>query len=164
LWILEFLKSLPKELAVFIAAATPIIEVRGSIPLGFGLGLNPVKIFLISVIGSLIPVIPILWFLNFLTDDLRKIKLLDRFFEWLFKRTRSRSELIEKYETAGLALFVAIPLPVTGVWTGCVAAYLFGLSWMQTIAAVALGTILASTIVTVIFTVGAAGIISLLRL
>jgi len=147
-----------EKIAVLIAAATPVIEVRGSIPLGLGMGLDPVKVFLISVVGSLIPVFPVLWFLNFLTKDLRKIKLFDRFFEWLFNRTRARSELIEKYETLGLALFVAVPLPVTGVWTGCVAAYLFGLSWRNTFLAVMAGTTIASIIVTAIFTVGAWGL------
>ncbi len=164
MWILDFLKTLPKEAAVLIAAATPIIEVRGSIPLGFVLGLHPLSTFLISVAGSLIPVIPVFWFLNFLTDDLRKIKIFDRFFEWLFARTRARSKLVEKYETLGLALFVSIPLPVTGVWTGCVAAFLFGLPWRNAIIAIALGTTIASIIVTFIFTVGAMGIIKLLGL
>ena len=54
-----------EKIAVLIAAATPVIEVRGSIPLGLGMGLDPVKVFLISVVGSLIPVFPVLWFLNF---------------------------------------------------------------------------------------------------
>ena len=148
--ILTFLKGLPKELIVLITAASPIIEVRGSVPLGFVLGLPPLKTFLISIVGSLIPVIPILWFLNFLTDELRKIKIFDRFFEWLFERTRSRSKLVERYETLGLALFVSIPLPGTGVWTGCVAAYLFGLPWSNTILAVTLGTTIAAAILSAV--------------
>jgi len=164
LFIIDLLKSLPKELAVLIAAAMPIIEVRGAIPLGFAINLSPIKIFMFSVIGSLLPVIPILWFLNFLTKDLRKIKLFDRFFEWLFTRTKARSEMIKKYETIGLMLFVAIPLPITGVWTGCVAAYLFGLSWKNTFIATALGTIIASIIVTIVFHLGAIGIMALLHL
>ena len=150
MWILTFLKGLPKELIVLITAASPIIEVRGSVPLGFVLGLPPLKTFLISIVGSLIPVIPILWFLNFLTDELRKIKIFERFFEWLFERTRSRSKLVERYETLGLALFVSIPLPGTGVWTGCVAAYLFGLPWSNTILAVTLGTTIAAAILSAV--------------
>ncbi len=149
MWIIELLKGLPKELIVAITAASPIIEVRGSVPLGIlQFGLPPFKNFLISVVGSLVPIFPILWILNFLTDGLRKIKIFDRFFEWLFTRTRAKSKLIEKYETLGLALFVSIPLPGTGVWTGCVAAYLFGLPWSNTILAATIGTSIAAAILT----------------
>lgn len=148
MWIVELFKGLPKEAALLIAAATPVIEVRGSVPLGFLLGLPPLKIFALSVIGSFVPAMPLFWFLNFATKRLRKYPACDRFFEWLFSRTRARSALIERYETIGLTLFVAVPLPGTGVWTGIVAAYLFGLSWTEMTAASLLGTTLAALALT----------------
>jgi uncharacterized membrane protein len=136
-----------KEIAVLLAAATPIIEVRGSIPLGLYLGLSPATTFTLSIIGSFIPAMPLLWFLKFLTDKLRKIEVFDRFFSWLFARTSAKSKLIEEYETAGLALFIGVPLPGTGVWTGVVGAYLFGLSWSNTAIASLSGTAIASSLV-----------------
>ncbi|MFC1560276.1 COG2426 family protein [Candidatus Margulisiibacteriota bacterium] len=139
-----------KELTVFLLAAAPIVELRGSIPLGLGLGIPIFQNYLLGVSGSILPVIPILWFLNTMTKGLRKIGLFDKFFAWLFARTRARSKLVERYEMLGLILFIAVPLPVTGVWTGCVAAYLFGLTWLETFVAATIGTSIAGLIVTLI--------------
>ena len=144
MWILNFLNGLPKELIVGILAALPISEVRGSVPIGLKLGLPPLNVLIISICASLLPVFPILWFLSAFTEKLRKIEFFDRFFDWLFKRTRSRSALVEKFEVLGLAIFVAIPFPTTGIWTGCVAAYLFGLPWKHAFFATAVGTTIAS--------------------
>ena len=145
---LELFKTLPKELAVFIMAATPVIEVRGAVPFGFILGLPWQLNFVLNVIGSIIPVLPILWFLNTLTEKLRKYKFWDNFFNWLFTRTRARSKIIQEFELVGLILFIGIPFPGTGVWTGCIAAYLLGLRWMPTFFCAVLGTIIATTLMT----------------
>jgi uncharacterized membrane protein len=136
-----------REWLVFLFAATPIFEVRGSIPLGLYFGLSPLKTYVLSVIGSILPILPILLGLNYLTEWLRKIPAFDRFFVWLFARTRAKSKLVERFETIGLMLFVAVPLPGTGVWTGCVAAYLFGLSYFEGFIACSLGTMIAGGLV-----------------
>lgn len=135
------------ELIVFLMAATPVIEVRGAVPVGIlTFSLDPMRVILLAIVGSILPVIPILWFLNFATERLRKIQIFDRFFEWLFHRTRSKSKIIEEFELVGLTLFVAVPLPGTGVWTGCVAAYLLGLPWIPTFICAAIGTTIASLV------------------
>jgi len=145
MFLVEFLKGLPNWLIILITSATPVIEVRGAVPLGIiALKMSPYTVIILSVIGSLIPVLPILWFLNTMTDRFRKIKWIDRFFEWLFTRTKKRSAIIEDLELVGLALFVGIPFPGTGVWTGCVAAYLLGLKPLPTFIAAFIGTIIAS--------------------
>jgi len=145
MFLVEFLKGLPNWLIILITSATPVIEVRGAVPLGIiALKMSPYTVVILSVIGSLIPVLPILWFLNTMTDRFRKIKWIDRFFEWLFTRTKKRSAIIEDLELVGLALFVGIPFPGTGVWTGCVAAYLLGLKPLPTFIAAFIGTIIAS--------------------
>jgi len=136
-----------RELLVFLTAATPILEVRGSIPLGLYLGLSPLKTFVLSVIGSVLPILPVLFGLNYLTVHLRKIPAMDRFFNWLFARTRAKGELVQRLETLGLFLFVAVPLPGTGAWTGCAAAYIFGLSYFNGFIACALGTAAAAVLV-----------------
>lgn len=135
------------EFIVFILAATPVIEVRGSVPLGLFYGLPPLKVYLLSVLGSILPIIPVLLILRYLTELLRKTPVMDRFFLWLFTRTRAKSRLVEDFETLGLMLFVSIPLPGTGVWTGCIAAYLFGLSYGKTLLACILGTAIAAGVV-----------------
>jgi uncharacterized membrane protein len=96
----------------------------------------------------MIPVPFILLLLGPVARILRRLPIFDRFFEWLFERTRRRSDTIKKYEELGLILFVAIPLPVTGAWTGSLAAFLFGLRfWMSFFCALA-GVCIAGVIVT----------------
>lgn len=147
MWLVNLLKSLPHELIVFIISATPVIEVRGAVPIALlYFKLPVVTTLLLGILGSILPVFPILWFLNTLTERLREVKLFDKFFEWLFHRTRSKSKIIEEFELVGLTLFVAIPFPGTGVWTGCVAAYLLGLPWIPTFICAAIGTTIASLV------------------
>jgi uncharacterized membrane protein len=136
-----------KSILTFLAAMTPIFELRGAIPLGIHFGLNPLTIFALAIVGNLIPIFPVLYFLEKGTDLLRKTKLGDRFFIWLFERTRKKSEIVEKYEWWGLMLFVAIPLPGTGAWSGCVAAHVMGLNKFKSFFPIALGVLIAGIIV-----------------
>ncbi|MGB9613028.1 MAG: COG2426 family protein, partial [Candidatus Margulisiibacteriota bacterium] len=115
--------TLPSQLVIFLTAAVPILEVRASVPLGIAaFRLAPFQTIILSIAGSILPIFPLLWCLNNLTDYLRKVSIIDRFFGWLFARTRAKSKLIEDLELIGLTLFIAIPLPGTGVWTGTIAA------------------------------------------
>ncbi|MBN2057979.1 MAG: small multi-drug export protein [Candidatus Saganbacteria bacterium] len=145
--LVELLAGLPKGLIIFLISATPVIEVRGAVPIAllyFKLPVFPT--LMLCVLGSLLPVFPLLLFLKYATDWLRKITVFDRFFDWLFTRTRSKSKIIQDFELVGLTLFVAIPFPGTGVWTGTIAAYLLGLPWIPTFICAAIGTVIASSI------------------
>jgi len=136
------------ELAVLVLAAIPVFEVRASIPLGIAVyHLSPVTTVVLSIIGSVLPVFPLLWILNNLTERFRKIPKFDQFLTWLFARTRAKSKMIEDLELVGLTLFIAVPLPGTGVWTGTIAAYLLGLRWLPTFFAGLVGTAIASALV-----------------
>ena len=155
--------GLPVELVVLIVSILPIFELRGGIPCGFALNLVWWKTYLFAVLGNLIPVVPLLLFLDPISNGLRRhISVADRFFQWLFARTRRKTEAgIQKYGVfLGLMLFVAIPLPVTGAWTGCVAAFLFGVRFRYSLPAVLLGVLIASLIVS-IATYGTATVIKL---
>ena len=151
---IEFLQGLPKELAVMISAALPVSELRGAIPLGLYLGLPLYKTVLLSIIGNLIPVVPILFFLTPVSEKLRHLPVFNKFFDWLFERTRKKADLIQRYEALGLILFVAIPLPVTGAWTGCVAASLFKIKFRYAFLAITTGVIIASVIVSILSQLG----------
>ncbi|MBU0672622.1 MAG: small multi-drug export protein [Candidatus Margulisbacteria bacterium] len=147
MWLVDLLRGLPNELIVFLVSATPVIEVRGAVPIALLLFKLPVVTTLIlCVLGSILPVFPILWFLKIAVGKLRKIEFFDKFFEWLFARTRSKSKIIEDFELVGLTLFIAIPFPGTGVWTGTIAAYLLGLPWIPTFICATIGTTIASLI------------------
>ena len=137
-----------KEAAVVILAALPIAELRGAIPLALAMGFSPLKSYMLSFAGNLIPIVPLLFFLQPIAEKLRHIKMFEKFFDWLFERTRRKASLIEKFEALGLILFVAIPLPVTGAWTGCVAATLFKIRFRYAFAAITAGVVFAGLIVT----------------
>jgi len=149
--LLEHIQQLPPPLAVFVVSMLPIFELRGGIPVGYAMGMeNPFLIYLIAVVGNFAPVLPILLLLGPAERYLRRFKTMDRFLDWLFRRTVSRSDLIRKYESLGLILFVAIPAPMTGAWTGSVAAYLFKLPLRMAIPCIILGILIAGIVVTLV--------------
>ena len=156
--LLQYFEQLPAPVAVFLVAMLPVFELRGAIPAGYAMGMNsPLLIYLLAVAGNFIPVLPIILGLGPAERYLRKYKFFDRFLDWLFKRTRSRSDVIKKYESLGLILFVAIPLPMTGAWTGSIAAYLFKLPLRMAIPCIILGILIAGVVVTLV----SQGVISL---
>jgi uncharacterized membrane protein len=139
-------------------AASPIIELRGAIPWAIQEFDFPwYYAYFIAVIGNMLPVPFILLLLNTITQLLSRFPLFDRFFKWLFAYTRRRGTLIEKYERIGLVLFVAIPLPITGAWTGSIAAVLLGMSFKRAILSIFLGVLIAGVIVTCLTLLGWVG-------
>ena len=154
-------KGISPELAVFLTSMLPIIELRGALPMAINLfQITWPKAFLISFLGNLVPVPFILWLLGPVVKILSRIKPLGKFFEWLFERTRRRgNKLIEKYEEIGLLAFVAIPLPMTGAWTGSLIAFLFGLDFRKSLLIIALGVFIAGVIVTCLCLLGWLGAI-----
>ena len=155
--VVAVLQGLSDEAIITVIAAMPVVELRLAIPYGIAKMAMPVKtVFLFSMIGNMLPVLPLLYLLGPLSDYLRKIKFFDRFFNWLFERTRKRSEVVQKYELLGLIILVAIPLPMTGAWTGSIAAFLFGLDKKISFLAITLGVFIAACVVTVL-TVGIQG-------
>ena len=148
--ILNFFKELPSEWLIVIVSAMPVSELRGAIPLGVMMGMPLARVFFLSIIGNLLPVLPLLYLLEPVSNKLRKFKLWKNFFDWLFERTRRKAKLVEKYELLGLIILVAIPLPMTGAWTGSVAAYLFKLPLRMAIPCIILGILIAGVVVTLV--------------
>ena len=141
--------GLSKELVVIIISALPILELRGAIPVAITVFHFPWHYaLLLAIIGNLLPVPVILLFLNTISKWLSRIGLFARFFHWLFEHTRQRGKIVERYERIGLGLFVAIPLPVTGAWTGSLAAVLFGLKFKHAFLSIFVGILIAGMIVT----------------
>ena len=152
------LSDIPSELSTILIAMLPISELRGAIPYALGCGMSWQQAYFWAVLGNFIPVIPLLLFLEPISSFLGSRYLIcHRFFQWLFARTRRRGQVVERYEALGLIIFVAIPLPVTGAWTGTVAAFLFGVRFRYSLPAVLLGILLAGTVVTL----ASLGVISL---
>ena len=145
------------ELIIVLLAALPISELRLSIPLAIiEFNISPVTAFLLSVIGNMIPVVLLLLFLEPVSNFLRRWKIWDKFFTWLFNRTyHKHNAKFEKYGSIGLAIFVGVPLPVTGAWTGCAAAFVFGFKFRNAFIAILAGVIMAGIIITVLTITGA---------
>lgn len=151
-FLLNTFSSVPPWIAVVIIAMLPIAELRLAIPIAIlGFGMDPVKAFSLSVLGNMLPIIPLLLYLEPVSDYLRQWKLWDVFFTWLFERThRKHSANFEKYGSIGLSIFVGIPLPVTGAWTGCAAAFVFGFKFKNALLAIFAGVLAAGTIITLL--------------
>lgn len=137
----------------FIAAMTPVGELRLAIPLALAkFNLTVTEVYFIAVLGNIIPVIALLLFLEPISEFLIKhSKLFERFFAWLFKRTRHRID--NHYQIIGslaLVIFVSIPLPVTGAWTGSVAAYLLGIPFWRALGLITIGILISGFLVSLI--------------
>jgi uncharacterized membrane protein len=147
--------GIPPELVIIIIAALPFIELRGAIPFGVNLLEMPwYTVFPLAVIGNLLPVPVILLFVEFASRELSRLPFFKRFFERLFTMTRQKSGIIRKYKYIGLALFVAVPLPVTGAWTGSLAAVLLSIERKWAAISVAAGVLIAGVIVTTLCLLG----------
>ena len=128
-----------RYLMTFVISMFPIVELRGAVPVGIALGLDTFLVLLVSIIGNLLP-IPFVIF--------KSTKILRKFGLWLEEKATKNVDKITKYEKLGLFLFVAIPLPGTGAWTGALIASLFDMRIKDSIIAISLGVITAGLIMT----------------
>ena len=148
----------PDSLVVAVIATLPVIELRGAIPVGINaLGMPWWEALPAAVAGNMVPVPLILWLLGPLSRLARRTRPGRRFFDWLFARAARKTAGLERYETLGLAVFVAIPLPATGAWTGAIAAFLLGIGLRHALWSILLGVVAAGGIMTVLSLMGWAG-------
>lgn len=145
-----FRKYFTKELTIAIISMIPLIELRGSIPVGIGLGIPYLKTVLISFIGSSIPSFFIIWFIGYIFDILRNIDFMDKIIERINTKVYNKRDKIEKYGYLGLILFVGIPLPGTGAWSGSLLAYLLQLNKPKALLSVIAGNAIAAFIMTLV--------------
>ena len=139
-----------RELIVFIISLMPILELRGGLIAAALLKLNIVRAFIICFIGNILPIPFILWFITPIFDRLKKTKLLSGLVNKLESKAMSKKEKIEKLEYIGLLLFVGIPLPGTGAWTGSLIASLLNMDKKKSLLYAILGVILAGIIMLVV--------------
>lgn len=139
-------------LYIFVISMVPIIELRGAIPVGYGLGLPFFINYIICCIGNLIPVPFILlfikWLLNFMSSS--KIGFFNKTANFVLKKADKNKGKITKYATWGLFLFVAIPLPGTGAWTGALVASLLDMKRSRAMLSITAGVIAAGLIMSLI--------------
>lgn len=146
---INLLETLPPELSVFIAAMLPILELRGAIPFARFLGLDPLQAYLLAVFGNLLPVPFILWLLGPVTAIAERYwpwlhRFLNRLYAWSHRRNSAK---FERLRDLALITFVAIPLPVTGAWSGALAAFVFGVQRRRALGLISIGVMIAGVIV-----------------
>lgn len=144
-------KGIPKQVIIILISMLPIVELRGAIPVAIGLlGMSWWESMFYAILGNMIPIPFVLLFMDKITTLLNKWSFTRNLLEKIFSRTRSKSKIIERYEEIGLTLFVAVPLPVTGAWTGSLAAYLLGLKFWKSILCALAGVSIAGIIMTLL--------------
>ncbi len=147
--LIELLSNSSHEVVTIILAMAPVSELRGAIPYAITIGNIPwQQAYVMAVIANFVPVIPILFLIGPVSEYMRRWQTFDRFFNWLFTRTRRKGKMIKRFEVLVLILFVAVPLPITGAWTGSLAAFLFGVRRRIALPAIFLGICIAGVIVT----------------
>ena len=138
-------------LKVFFISAVPLIEQRGAIPIGIiGYHINPYIVMLVSFLGSLLPVPFILLLFNKIFMWMKKYKRLEYINNFIENKLRKNSGKMEKYKEIGLIIFVAIPLPTTGLWTGSAVASFLGLDFKKSFICTALGGVCSAIIITIL--------------
>jgi uncharacterized membrane protein len=147
-----FLETVGKELCVFFCSMLPIIELRGAIPLGAAFGLPWWQNYLIAVAGNMLPIPIILLFVKSVLNWMAKcrVKLFNKIANKMFEKAEKNRGKIEKYAFWGLTLFVAIPLPATGAWTGTLVAALFDMKFWKSILAALIGVLIAGVVMTLV--------------
>lgn len=148
---------IPEWLAVVLLAALPVTELRLALPFARGvLEWSLAPAFLWSVVGNLLPVPFILWLLGPVTDWAeRHWNWLHRFLEKLFSYTRRRhTAKFDRMRDLALIAFVAIPLPITGAWSGSLAAFVFGVERRKAFALIVVGVLIAAVIVSALVEAG----------
>ena len=139
-----------KYLTVFLVSMVPLIELRGAVPIGTGLGLPWHWTLIVSIIGNCIPIPIILIFVKKVLTWMRgcSVKLFSKISNFMFEKAEKNREKINKYAAWGLFLFVAIPIPGTGAWTGALVASLFDMDKKKAALSIFSGVITAGLIMT----------------
>ena len=135
-------------LIVFLVSMMPVLELRGSIPIGYATGIHWIPCMLLSIIGNFLPVPFILLFIRVIFKWMKKIKFFAKIINWLETRAQKNSKKVLKYASWGLMIFVAIPLPGTGAWMGSLIAALLDMRLKYAIPSILGGVIIAGIIVT----------------
>ncbi len=152
--LIDNLSAIEPHIRVLILAVLPISELRGAIPLGVAWGMAPFSAFIWAVIGNFLPIIPLLLLLPKFFRHIMAIPFFDKILGGVNKRAYLHAQKMNsgKYQLLALMLFVAIPLPFTGVWSGCLVAVLLRLGFMPSLATILLGELIAGLLVSLVTT------------
>ena len=145
--IMTFLRDkVPDELTVFLISLMPVLEIRGGMIAARLLEMDFLKAFAICYVGNMLPIPFIILFIRKIFEFLRRLKFFERIIVKLEKKTEKNKDKVMRYEAWGLLLFVAIPLPGTGGWTGALMAALLDIRIKRSLPIIAIGVLIAGFI------------------
>jgi len=137
-----------QDLQIILLSAVPLTELRLTIPLAIALGISPVKSFVLACVGNFLPIIPLLLLLEPVGYLVAGVPIIKNIYAKLLEKIRAKGQKVEKYGALGLLLFVAIPFPGTGIYSGAILAFLFGIRFWYSFISLTLGMLLAGVAVT----------------
>lgn len=148
----EFLESnnIPTALIPFIVSLFPVLELRGGMIAAFILGVPFIQAFIVCFIGNMIPIPFILLFIRKIFNWMKKWKSLSKIVDKMEKRAEKKQDTMVKYKEWGLLIFVAVPLPGTGGWTGALIAALMDLRFKKSLPIIGIGVFIAGLIMSFI--------------
>lgn len=149
-WFTTYLSFVSPEIVVFIISLFPILELRGGLLAASLLKIPAMTAVPLCILGNILPIPFILLFIKQIFKWLKKTKTFRPMVEWLEKKAMGKSEKIQKYEFVGLMLFVGIPLPGTGAWTGALIASLLDIDIKKSSLAIFLGVLIATVIMLIV--------------
>lgn len=145
----------PDEAVVFALATLPVIELRGAIPVGYWLQLKPIVLTALSILGNMVPVpFIILYLKKFATFLAGRNQSASRFLDMLFQMAKEKAGPVEEFQWLGLMLFVAVPFPGTGAWTGAIIASVLDMPFWPAVSANFFGVVLAGLLVNLLVNLG----------
>lgn len=143
-----------KEILAFFISMLPLLEIRGALPVALATGISPLTAILITVVGNILPVPFILLFVRPIFAYLKKHGKIGEIITKIEKRALSKSGSVSKRNVIGLIIFVGIPLPGTGAWTGALIAALLDMRIKYAFPAIAVGVLIAAVIMTIVSVTG----------
>ena len=143
-------KGINKDVVIFIISLMPVLELRGGLLAASILKIPYIRALIICVIGNILPIPFVLLFLEMIFRWMEKWNPTKKIVRWLEKKGNSKRSQIDKYGYLGLILFVGIPLPGTGAWTGSLVAILLGLDKKKSFVCILIGVMLAAIIMSIL--------------
>ena len=147
---IDLFGGISKDIVIFIISLMPILELRGGLLAASLLDVEFVRAAVICVVGNILPIPFVLLFLRFVLDLFEKWSFTKKIVNWLEKKVDSKREQIDKYGYLGLIIFVGIPLPGTGAWTGSLLAIMLGLNRKKSFICILIGVLMAAIIMSIL--------------
>ena len=147
---IDLFGGISKEVIIFIISLMPILELRGGLLAASLLNVEFIRAAVICIVGNVLPIPIVLLFLRFVLDLFEKWSVTKRIVTWLEKKAEEKREQIDKYGYLGLIIFVGIPLPGTGAWTGALLAIMLGMNRKKSFVCILIGVLMAAVIMSIL--------------